>query len=168
MTARVMASDRRPLISLDSFQVQPEAHGERGDLQGATPRRLLPRKQRFSAGTRLSRKSIMLGLSTRTSPSSSTSVGTRISGFRARTLSASPKTDHGSVLEGQPVQLQGNGDAPHEGGIVLADQDHLQRPGGNSVIFRVSRPRRNASLIVAIRRTRSGASHVTRNALQPP
>jgi exo-beta-1,3-glucanase (GH17 family) len=46
-------------------------------------------------------KSIMLALSTSTSPSSSTSVGTRISGFSAMTLSPSEKTDQGRCSKGR-------------------------------------------------------------------
>ena len=44
----------------------------------------------------------MLWLSISTSPSSSTRVGTRVSGLYGRIFSASPKVDHGLCSNGMP------------------------------------------------------------------
>jgi hypothetical protein len=63
-------------------------------------------------------------LSISTSPSSNTSVGTRRSGFKRRDLVGIAEGRPRPVLEGEPIQPQRNRDAPHERGVILADQDH--------------------------------------------
>ena len=70
----------------------------------------------------------MAELSISTSPSSITSVGTRISGLKRAIFSPSPKTDHGRCSNSMPVEPHRDGDAPDERAVELADENHETPP----------------------------------------